>query len=214
MTIRSKQKIIIDKPFNIVLVEPEIPPNTGNIARLCAATNTKLHLVHPLGFKITDRELKRAGLDYWHLLDIRHYDNWQEFTKACLNSNSELENRRIGESGISPVPQLSSSPVLQLSSSPVRSSYYMSTRGEKNIWNVEFNPGDFLIFGSETKGLNEDILNQNKDNVISIPMNGKTRSLNLSTAVGIVLYEAIRQVTIEKKLFDIIPVEKHNVGAG
>ena len=75
MTIRSKQKILINNPFNIVLVEPEIPPNTGNIARLCAATSTKLHLVHPLGFKIDDTKLKRAGLDYWHLLDIEEHNN-------------------------------------------------------------------------------------------------------------------------------------------
>lgn len=172
MVIRSKQRLKISKPFNIVLVEPEIPPNTGNIARLCAATSTKLHLVHPLGFKITDKELKRAGLDYWHLLDVQEYENWNIF----------VETPRRGVS-----------------------TWFISTRGERNIWDVEFNAGDFLIFGSETKGLNEEILNENKDNVISIPMNGLTRSLNLSTSVGIVLYEAIRQ-TVEKKLFNIIPI--------
>lgn len=175
MVIRSKQKLIISKQFNIVLVEPEIPPNTGNIARLCGATNTKLHLVHPLGFEITDKELKRAGLDYWHLLDIQEYENWNDFFRRFADS-------------------------------PSRRFWFISTRGEKNIWDVEFTPGDFLIFGSETKGLNEDILNQNKDHVISIPMNGLTRSLNLSTSVGIVLYEAIRQVTIEKKIFDVVPI--------
>lgn len=175
MTIRSKQKILINKPFNVVLVEPEIPPNTGNIARLCAATNTKLHLVHPLGFKITDRELKRAGLDYWHLLDIEEYESWGNFFRRFADS-------------------------------PDRRFWFISTRGEKNIWDIEFNPGDFLIFGSETKGLNEEILNQNKDHVISIPMNGQARSLNLSTAVGVVLYEAIRQVTVEKKIFNVVPI--------
>ncbi len=172
MVIRSKQKLNIYKPFNIVLVEPEIPPNTGNIARLCAATNTKLHLVHPLGFEINDSKLKRAGLDYWHLLDIEEYENWEDFYSKHNKENFWL----------------------------------ISTRGERNIWDVEFNPGDYLIFGSETKGLNENILNANKDRVISIPMNGKTRSLNLSTAVGIVLYEAMRRVTVEKKLFEILPV--------
>lgn len=173
MVIRSKQKLKIPKSFNIVLVEPEIPPNTGNIARLCAATSSKLHLVHPLGFKITDKEVKRAGLDYWNLLDIEEYENWDAF----------VETPRWGVS-----------------------TWYISTRGEKTIWEAEFNPGDFLIFGSETKGLNEEILNQNKDHVISIPMNGLTRSINLSTAVGIVLYEAIRQVTVEKKLYEILPI--------
>lgn len=175
MVIRSKQKLKIYKPFNIVLVEPEIPPNTGNIARLCAATNTKLHLVHPLGFKITDKELKRAGLDYWNLLDIEEYEDWNIFFTSHLSS---LTSNR----------------------------WFISTRGEKNIWDIGFNPGDYLIFGSETKGLSEEILNSNKNSIISIPMNGKTRSLNLSTAVGIVLYEGLRQLTVEKKLFDVAPM--------
>lgn len=175
MVIRSKQKLKISKPFNIVLVNPEIPPNTGNIARLCAATNSKLHLIHPLGFQISDKELKRAGLDYWHLLEIEEHKNWNEFCKKYDNKTKF---------------------------------WYMSTRGEKNIWDIEFNSGDFLIFGSETKGLSEEILNlsENKEHVISIPMNGETRSINLSTSVGIVLYEALRQLTIEKKLFDVIPI--------
>ena len=173
MTIRSNQRLKISKSFNVVLVEPEIPPNTGNIARLCAATSSRLHLVHPLGFKITDKELKRAGLDYWHLLDVEEHENWDRF----------VETPRRGVS-----------------------TWYISTRGRKNIWDIEFNAGDFLIFGSETKGLNEEILNNNKENIISIPMNGLTRSLNLSTSVGIVLYEAIRQVTVEKKIFDVVPI--------
>lgn len=176
MVIRSKQRLNIFKPYNIVLVEPEIPPNTGNIARLCSATNTKLHLIHPLGFKISDKELKRAGLDYWHLLDVTEYENWESFHEQTKNNESRF--------------------------------WYISTRGEKNIWNVEFNPGDYLIFGSETKGLSETIVEDegNKDSIVSIPMNGKARSLNLSTAAGIVLYEALRQVTVEKKLFEILPI--------
>ena len=172
MVIRSKQRLKISKPFNIVLVNPEIPPNTGNIARLCAATNTKLHLVHPLGFKTTDKELKRAGLDYWHLLDIEEHDSWEKF---CFKYNSQF--------------------------------WYLSTRGEKNIWNVNFNSGDFFIFGSETKGLNEEMLNkpENKDFVLSIPMNGLSRSLNLSTAAGIVLYEGLRQC-VEKEIYTVLPI--------
>ncbi len=173
MVIRSKQRLKISKPFNIVLVNPEIPPNTGNIARLCAATNTRLHLVHPLGFKISDKHLKRAGLDYWHLLDIEEHESWEKF---CLKYSSQF--------------------------------WYISTRGEKNIWDVDFNPGDFFIFGSETKGLNEEILNkpENKDFVISIPMNGLTRSLNLSTAAGVVLYEGLRQLTAKKNICEILPI--------
>ena len=203
MVIRSKQRLNIFKPFNIVLVEPEIPPNTGNIARLCSATNTKLHLVHPLGFKITDKELKRAGLDYWHLLDIQEYENWEEFyISECHCEEAQradeaipkaLEDCRVG------------------AKAPPRNDnnsnfWFISTRGEKNIWDIEFDPGDYLIFGSETKGLSEDILNSNKNSVISIPMNGKTRSLNLSTAVGIVLYEGLRQLTVEKKLIEVVPI--------
>ncbi len=174
MVIRSKQKLLVSRPFNIVLVEPEIPPNTGNIARLCAATNTKLHLVHPLGFQITDKELKRAGLDYWHLLDIEEHESWQDFYLKYNKSKF----------------------------------WFLSTRGKKNIWEVEFTPDDFLIFGSETKGLSEETLNnaKNKDSVISIPMNGKARSINLSTSVGIVLYEAIRQATVEKKIYEVVPI--------
>ena len=203
MTIRSKQKLRTNIPFNIVLVEPEIPPNTGNIARLCAATNTKLHLVHPLGFKITDRELKRAGLDYWSMLDVREYSNWNEFCEThCLarhceeRSNEAISKRyEIASSGLRPPRNDSETRV-----------WFISTRGKKNIWDAEFSPGDFLIFGSETKGLSEEILNTSKENVISIPMNGLTRSLNLSTAVGIVLYEAIRQVTVEKKMFEVVSI--------
>jgi tRNA (cytidine/uridine-2'-O-)-methyltransferase len=192
MVIRSKQKLKIYKPFNIVLVEPEIPPNTGNIARLCAATNTKLHLIHPLGFEINDKQLKRAGLDYWHLLDIEEYKNWNEFKfKHGIDQIGDVEAPQWGAS---------------TDGHNKPNHWFLSTRGEKNIWDIEFNSGDYLIFGSETKGLNEEILNLNKDTIISIPMNGKTRSLNLSTAVGIVLYEGLRQLTVEKKLIEVIPI--------
>jgi tRNA (cytidine/uridine-2'-O-)-methyltransferase len=187
MVIRSKQKLNYSnsKPFNIVLVEPEIPPNTGNIARLCAATSTKLHLVHPLGFKISDKELKRAGLDYWHLLDVKEYQDWGDFLAKTAGK----------EMGTSKTKPLSSN------------FWFISTRGEQNIWEVEFNPGDYLIFGSETKGLSEDILNNiPKENIVSIPMNGKTRSLNLSTSAGIVLYEGLRQVVTDKKLVEVVPI--------
>ncbi len=176
MVIRSKSKLLCNthSSFNVVLVEPEIPPNTGNIARLCASTSTKLHLVHPLGFKIDDKKLKRAGLDYWHLLDIEEHRSWNEFYLKYQENNF----------------------------------WFLSTRGEKNLWQADFSPGDFLVFGSETKGLSEEILNikNYNDYMISIPMNGQSRSINLSTAVGIVLYEALRQVTIEKKLYEITPI--------
>lgn len=196
MVIRSKQKLNISKPFNIVLVEPEIPPNTGNIARLCAATNTKLHLVHPLGFEITDRKLKRAGLDYWHLLDVKEYDSWEKFYRNVVIASKAKQSVSKIQNEIASVTSFPRNDC---------EIWFMSTRGEKNIWDVDFSSGDYLIFGSETKGLDENILNQHLDRVVSIPMNGLTRSLNLSTAVGIVLYEAIRQAN-KKREYTIAPV--------
>ena len=179
MVIRSKQKLCYlgAEPFNLVLVNPEIPPNTGNIARLCAATSSKLHLVYPLGFEVSDKHLKRAGLDYWHLLNVEEHKSWDDFCKKYCFQKAAAQKF-----------------------------WFISTRGEKNIWDVEFKPGDFFIFGSETKGLEEAILKENKDSVISIPMNGLTRSINLSTACGIALYEGLRQLAKEKNLIEIYPM--------
>ncbi|GFE60898.1 tRNA (cytidine(34)-2'-O)-methyltransferase [Geobacter sp. AOG2] len=147
-------------PFNIVLVEPEIPPNTGNIARLCAATGSILHLVGPLGFSIDDKHLKRAGLDYWKHVTVRRWDTLE---------------------------------ALQASTSQSRF-FYLSTKVARSYLKAAFRPGDFLVFGKETKGLPEALLNSNPDTCITIPMPaGAVRSLNLSTSAGIVLYEALRQ---------------------
>jgi tRNA (cytidine/uridine-2'-O-)-methyltransferase len=148
------------QPFNIVLVEPEIPPNTGNIARLCAATGTSLHLVGKLGFSTDDRYLKRAGLDYWEFVDI-HYWNQLDDLKAHFPDNRF---------------------------------FYLSTKVACSYLDISFRPGDFIVFGKETKGLPEELLNANPDTSITIPMpSEKVRSLNLSTSAGIVLYEALRQ---------------------
>ncbi len=214
MTIRSKQRLNIFKPFNIVLVEPEIPPNTGNIARLCAATHTKLHLVHPLGFEINDKHLKRAGLDYWDLLDIKEYKNWEDFClkhsvkRHCEEHSDEAISKTLGDyrARLAPAERVSAN--APLGNDNEVKFWFISTRGEKNIWDIEFCSSDYLIFGSETKGLSENIIEnpKNKDSVISIPMNGKTRSLNLSTAVGIVLYEGLRQLTVEKRIIEVIPI--------
>lgn len=147
-------------PFNIVLVEPEIPPNTGNIARLCAATQTVLHLVEPLGFSIDDRQLKRAGLDYWGSVDIRIWDGFDRI----------------------------------LSAYPGGRFFYLSTKASRSYLAADFQPGDFLVFGKETKGLPPELIAAHPDTAITIPMPGETvRSLNLSTSAGIVLYEALRQ---------------------
>ena len=144
--------------FNVVLVEPEIPPNTGNIGRLCLATGATLHLVKPLGFAIDDRTLKRAGLDYWKEVDVHLWDSFAELQTAH-------ENARF---------------------------FFLTTKSKRAYYDVDFRLRDFLVFGRETKGLPEPLLKARSDELLTIPMRG-TRSLNLATAVGIVLFEAMRQ---------------------
>ena len=147
-------------PFHIVLVEPEIPPNTGSIARLCGATNTVLHLVHPLGFSTDDTHLKRAGLDYWPHVRIVHWPDFDSF----------------------------------LAAQPEHHLYFFTTKSKRPYTSAQFQPGDMLIFGRETKGLPEEILALYTERCLTIPMgNPHIRSLNLAMAAGIVLYEAIRQ---------------------
>lgn len=145
--------------FNVVLVEPEIPPNTGNIGRLCLATRSTLHLVKPLGFSLEDRQLKRAGLDYWEEVPTQL---WKSFD------------------------------VLKRAQTPDTRYFFLTTKTEYPYYEVRFQKDDFLVFGRETKGLPEDLLTAYSDNCITIPMHG-TRSLNLATAVAIVLFEAVRQ---------------------
>ena len=149
--------------FNVVLVEPEIPPNTGNIGRLCLATDSHLHLVKPLGFSIDDRALKRAGLDYWQEVKVTV---WESFSELCAKQ------------------------------APDARFWFLTTKSERAYWNVTFRRGDFLVFGRETKGLPEPLLAENADRTLTIPMTSKTRSLNLATSVGIVLYEGMRQLQL------------------
>jgi tRNA (cytidine/uridine-2'-O-)-methyltransferase len=144
--------------FNVVLVEPEIPPNTGNVGRLCLATRSTLHLVGPLGFSLDDRQLKRAGLDYWDEVDVREWSTLDELQQA--NASARF--------------------------------FYLTTKAKLPYFEVTFRPRDFLVFGRETKGLPERVLSENRESCITIPMHG-TRSLNLATAVAIVLFEAMRQ---------------------
>jgi tRNA (cytidine/uridine-2'-O-)-methyltransferase len=145
--------------FNIVLAEPEVPPNTGNIGRLCLATQSTLHLVKPLGFSLEDRQLKRAGLDYWQEITLRVWDSFDALQRA----------------------------------QPAGTRYFfLTTKSKRPYYEVKFQKHDFLVFGRETKGLSEDLLTAYSDNCITIPMHG-TRSLNLATAVAIVLFEAVRQ---------------------
>jgi tRNA (cytidine/uridine-2'-O-)-methyltransferase len=150
-----------DTALHIVLVEPEIPPNTGSIARLCGATDTVLDLVHPLGFKVDDKHLKRAGLDYWPFVRINHWPNLEAF----------------------------------LEQADEQTLHFLTTKTARSYTDVQFRPGDKLVFGKETKGLPEDILRLYSDRCLTIPMsNTHIRSLNLAMAAGIVLYEALRQI--------------------
>lgn len=147
--------------LNIVLVEPEIPHNTGSIARTCALTSTVLHLVKPLGFSVDDKHLKRAGLDYWDLVEIHYYDNFNQVLEKYPNSDF----------------------------------YYGTTKTTNKYTDKEYNDNSFFVFGKETKGLPTDLLENNKDNCIKIPMiNNVARSLNLSNSVNIILFEALRQL--------------------
>jgi tRNA (cytidine/uridine-2'-O-)-methyltransferase len=146
--------------FNVVLVEPEIPPNTGNVGRLCLATQSTLHLVKPLGFSLEHRQLKRAGLDYWDEVDLRAWESFAE---------------------------------LQAAQSRSARYFFLTTKTRRAYWDIKFRHGDFLVFGRETKGLPESLLTANIDNCITIPVRA-TRSLNLATAVAIVLFEGVRQL--------------------
>ena len=152
--------------MHIVLVEPEIPQNTGNIVRTCAGCNASLHLVRPLGFSVEDRYLKRAGLDYWHFLDIRYYDSFDEVAEAARAENG----------GRAP------------------NFFFGTTKGKRRYCDVTYQDGDYLVFGKETKGLPETLLHENYENCIRIPMRQEFRSLNLSNAVAVVLFEAMRQL--------------------
>ena len=145
--------------INIVLVEPEIPQNTGNIARTCAATGAALHIVKPMGFAIDDKKLKRAGLDYWDKLDVTVYDDYSDF----------------------------------LAKNPGAKIYMATTKAHKIYTEVNYEPDCYIMFGKESAGIPEEILVDNEDTCIRIPMIGDIRSLNLSNSVAIVLYEALRQ---------------------
>lgn len=147
-------------PFNIVLVEPEIPPNTGNIARLCAATGAVLHLVGPLGFSLDDKHLKRAGLDYWSSVKLHQWGSLEELSQMASFGRF----------------------------------WFSSKKAIKCHIEADYQPGDFLVFGKETLGLPDELLQKNPEWTIRIPIqNSHVRSLNLSTSVGIILYEALRQ---------------------
>ena len=145
--------------FNVVLIEPEIPPNTGNIGRLCLATRSTLHLIKPFGFSLDERQLRRAGLDYWKEVPLQLWDSID-----ALQRTQPAETRY----------------------------FFLTTKAQRPYYSVNFRRDDFIVFGRETKGLPDKLLAANADRCITIPMHG-TRSLNLATAVAIVLFEAVRQ---------------------
>ena len=144
---------------NIVLVEPEIPQNCGNIARTCAATGCTLHLIRPLGFDISEKAVRRAGLDYWHMVDVRDYENLEDF----------------------------------FSKNDVRQMWCLSTKAPRCYTEATYSEGCYLFFGKETKGLPEVFLEAHRESCVRIPMRSDARSLNLSNAVAITVYEALRQ---------------------
>lgn len=151
--------------ITIVLFEPQIPPNTGSTGRLCGATNTRLHVVGRLGFELSDKTLKRAGLDYWDHIDWEYFPNVDSYIQNLVSNN-----RRF---------------------------HLLTTKSKKNYTSVKYDRNDYIIFGSETKGINEDILRAHWEKTCTIPMeNSNIRSLNLATSVGIVLYEALRQFDV------------------
>ncbi len=147
--------------FNIVMVHPEIPHNTGAAGRLALATGATLHLIEPLGFEIDDKAVKRAGLDYWKDVSVKTWTSWEHF-ETHLPNQARL--------------------------------FLLTTKSTHTYWDKKFQPNDYLVFGRETKGLDEELITKHGENAITIPMpSGSTRSLNLATSIGIVLYEAVRQ---------------------
>ena len=147
--------------FNIVLVSPQIPQNTGSIGRICVNTDSTLHIIKPICFKIDDKSVKRAGLDYWNMLDLKVWESLDEILKA-----NEDKIERF---------------------------FFATTKSKKPYFNVKYQEGDFLFFGGESTGLPMELMQKRWENAVTIPMGKNGRSLNLSVAVGIVLYEAIRQ---------------------
>ncbi len=160
--VKDNDKKVITNTFRIVLYQPEIPANTGNIGRLCLGANAELHLIKPMRFLITDKHLKRAGLDYWKNLKVQIHDSLDDFLQLYPNNNV----------------------------------YYCTTKTTSVYSDKKFEQGDIFIFGPESRGIPEEILNQNSQRNITIPMSTKIRSINLSNSVAIILYEAIRQISV------------------
>lgn len=152
--------------MNIVLLEPEIPDNTGNIGRSCVATNTRLHLIEPLGFRLSEKRIKRAGMDYWEKLDLTVYSDLEDFYEKNPKAKEHM--------------------------------YFATTKAHHTYKDVLYDCDEYIMFGKESAGIPEEILAENEENCIRIPMWGDIRSLNLSNSVAIILYEALSQHGFEK----------------
>ncbi len=192
-------------PLNVVLLEPEIPPNTGNIARTCAATGTKLHLIKPIGFSLEDRYLRRAGLDYWEYLELTVHESWEEFLRRSVQRPApypagspvavEASSMTAAESSSmasGPTADTYRRPATLASANPVM--YFFSRKGSQSYTEVEYPDGAYLVFGRESVGLPAVLLEANRDRCIRIPIRPEIRSLNLSNAVAIVVYEALNRL--------------------
>ena len=176
--------------FHIVLLEPEIPANTGNIGRTCLVTGSALHLIEPMGFILNDKNLKRAGMDYWKDVDVRRYDCLRDFQAEhsdLFPKEGEAADtpagKELAENGISKDALAERPPVL----------WYATTKAQKTYCDVSFRDGDYIMFGKESAGIPEEMLTEYPEQCIRIPMASAQRSLNLSNSAAIVLYEALRQ---------------------
>ena len=156
----SKMRKCLMKKLNIVLYSPEIPQNTGNISRTCAVVGAALHIIRPIGFEISDRTLKRAGLDYWDKLDVTYYDDYEDF--ASKNPDADL--------------------------------YFFTAKGKRCYVDIDYPEGAYLVFGRESVGLPEELITENADRTVRIPMLKTLRCLNLSNSVAVAAYEVLRQM--------------------
>ena len=179
--------------MNIVLHEPEIPFNTGAIGRTCVATKSTLHLIKPYGFILNDKNIKKAGMDYWPLLKLREYISYEEFMAGVEEERKEMEKAMGETSSENTLSENVASENAPKTSIALPKVWYATTKAHKTHTEVSFSPNDYIVFGKESAGIPEEILVDNEEQCIRIPMLEEARSLNLSNSVAIILYEALRQ---------------------
>ncbi|MBP3201648.1 MAG: tRNA (cytidine(34)-2'-O)-methyltransferase [Lachnospiraceae bacterium] len=178
--------------FNVVLLEPEKPDNTGNIGRTCVATGSALHLIYPIGFQLTRKNIHHAGLDYWDRLKIFKHDNYDEFVRFVAHIVRDDDDHIVRDDD----DHIARDEAVGANACGARSEpvvWYATTKAHKSYTDVKYNDGDYIVFGKESAGIPEEILSKDEEHCIRIPMIENERSLNLSNSVAIVLYEALRQ---------------------